>query len=94
MWMYLYQYFVVSIASPDFKPHQGRYQMHADDFFLKDLFIFLAAPGHHCCAWAFSSCREQRLLFFVVCGLLTAVASLVAEHRLYVHGLSSCDTEA
>ena len=28
----LYQYFVVSIASPGFKPHQGWYQMHANDF--------------------------------------------------------------
>ena len=30
----------------------------------------------------FSSCSEWRLLFVVVCGLLTAVAFLVAEHRL------------
>ena len=31
---------------------------------------------------AFSSCGEQGLLFIAVCGLLTAVASLVAEHGL------------
>ena len=31
---------------------------------------------------AFSSCGEWELLFVAVCGLLTAVASLVAEHGL------------
>ena len=45
-------------------------------------FFFLAALGLHCCARAFSGCGEQGLLFVVVCGLLVAVASLVAEHRL------------
>ena len=45
-------------------------------------FLFLAALGLHCCARAFSSCREQGLLFIVVCGLLIAVASLVEEHGL------------
>ena len=30
----------------------------------------------------FSGCSEQGLLFLVVCGLLIAVASLVAEHGL------------
>ena len=38
--------------------------------------------GLHCCVWAFSSCSECGLLFFVVHGLLIAVASLVAEHGL------------
>ena len=33
-------------------------------------------------AWPFSSCDKQGLLFVAVCGLLIAVASLVAEHRL------------
>ena len=53
-------------------------------FFLIDLFIclFLAALGLCCCAWAFSSCSEQGLLFIAVRGLLIAVASLVVEHRL------------
>ena len=41
--------------------------------------------GLHCCTWAFSSCGEWGLLFVVVCVLLIAVASLVAERRL-----SSC----
>ena len=46
------------------------------------LFTFLAAFGLHCCARAFSSCGERGLLFIAVGGLLTAVASLVAEHGL------------
>ena len=46
-------------------------------------FLFLAALGLLCCARAFSSCGEWRLLFVAVHGLLTVVASLVAEHRLY-----------
>ena len=41
-----------------------------------------AALGLRCCAWAFSSCGEQGLLFVAVRGLLIAVASLAAEHRL------------
>ena len=47
------------------------------------LFIYLlAALGLRCCARAFSSCGERGLLFVVVCGLLNAMASLVAEHGL------------
>ena len=38
--------------------------------------------GLYCCMWAFSSCGEQGLLFVAVHGLLIAVASFVAEHRL------------
>ena len=41
----------------------------------------------HCCAWAFSSCGEWELLFVVVLGVLTAVASLFVEHRLKACGL-------
>ena len=49
----------------------------------KYLFIlFLVALGLHCCTQAFSSCSEWGLLFIVVHGLLTVVASLIAEHRL------------
>ena len=50
--------------------------------FLNLFDLFLAALGLHCCAWAFSSCREWGLLFIVVHRLLTVVASLVAEHGL------------
>ena len=41
---------------------------------------FFAALGPRCCARAFSSCGERGLLFIVVRGLPTAVASLVVEH--------------
>ena len=44
--------------------------------------LFLAALGLRCCAQAFCSCGERGLLLVVVRGLLIAVASLVAEHRL------------
>ena len=46
------------------------------------IYLFLAALGLRCCAQAFSSCGEWGLLFVAVHGLLTAVASLVAEHGL------------
>ena len=46
------------------------------------IYLFLAALGLCCCARAFSSCRERRLLFVVVRGLLIAVASVVEEHGL------------
>ena len=46
------------------------------------LFYFLAVLGLRCCARTFSSCGKRGLLFAVVHGLLTAVASLVAEHGL------------
>ena len=45
-------------------------------------YLFLSVLGLCCCVWAFSSWGERELLFVVVCGLLIAVASLVAEHRL------------
>ena len=44
--------------------------------FFKFIYLFLAALGLRCCAWAFSSCGERGLLFVVVCGLLIAVACL------------------
>ena len=49
-------------------------------FFL--IYLFLAASGLHCCTQASSSCGERGLLFIAVRRLLTAVASLVAEHGL------------
>ena len=53
-------------------------------FFLINLliYLFLALLGLRCCVQAFSSCSERGLLFVAVHGLLIAVASLVAEHRL------------
>ena len=41
----------------------------------------MAVLGLRCCVQAFSSCGEWGRLFVVVCGLLIAVASLVAEPR-------------
>ena len=46
------------------------------------LILFLAALGLCCCTRAFSSCGKWGLLFVAVCGLLIAVAPLVAEHGL------------
>ena len=46
------------------------------------IYLLLAALGLHCCVRAFSSCGERGLLFPAVRGLLTVVASLVAEHGL------------
>ena len=62
----------------------------------------MAVLGLCCGTRAFSSCGERGLLYVVVCGLLTAVAFLVVEHRLQVHGLqqlchagfSSCGARA
>ena len=58
------------------------------------IYLFFAALGLRCCAGAFSSCSEQGLLFAAVRGLLTAVASLVAEHGLSVRRLSSCGSRS
>ena len=70
--------------------------------FNKFIYLFLAALGLCCCAWAFSSCGEQGLLFVAVCGLLIAMASLVAEHGalgtrasvVVTRRLTSCGTQA
>ena len=54
-------------------------------FFLNQFilfYLFLAALGLRCCVRAFSSCGERGPLFVAVRRLLTAVASLVAEHGL------------
>ena len=46
------------------------------------MYLFMAALGLCCCTRAFSSCDKPGLVFVAVRGLLIAVASLVAEHRL------------
>ena len=58
--------------------------------FFNLIYLFLAALGLCYCARAFSSCGERGLLFVAVCGLLIAVASFVAEHRLQAPGFRSC----
>ena len=51
------------------------------------LYLFWAVLGLRCCVRTFSSCVGRGLLSVAVRGLLTAVASLVAEHGLQVPGL-------
>ena len=53
-------------------------------FFCFNVFLplFLAVVGLHCCTRAFSSFGRRGLLFIAVHRLLTAVASLITEHRL------------
>ena len=63
-------------------------------FFYKFIYLFLAVLGLRFCARAFSSCGEWGPLFIAVRGPLTIVASLVAEHRLQTHRLSSCGSRA
>ena len=46
------------------------------------IYLFMAVLGRRCCAWTFSSCGERGLVFIVVRGFLTVMASLVAEHGL------------
>ena len=50
----------------------------------------MAVLGLRFCARAFSSCGEWGPLFIAVRGPLTIAASLVVEHRLQTHSLSSC----
>ena len=50
--------------------------------------------GLRFCARALPSCGKRGPLFIVVCGPLTIVASLVAEHRLQTRRLSSCGSRA
>ena len=50
--------------------------------------MYLVVLSLRCCMQAFSSC------VVAVRELLIVVASLVAEHGLQAHGLSSCDTRA
>ena len=54
----------------------------------------MAVLGLRFCARAFSSCGKWGPLFISVCGPLTIMASLVEEHRLQTHRLSSCGSWA
>ena len=51
-------------------------------FFNTFVYLFLALLGLPSWVQAFFSCGKQGLLFVAVLRLLTAVASLVAEHGL------------
>ena len=95
MWVYLYL-FLCNILS-HFQAIQNCVSVYSymDCFPLyllhlkknKYIYLFLAVLGLHCCVWAFSSHGEQGLLFVAVRGLLIAVVSLVAEHRLQARRL-------
>ena len=63
-------------------------------FFVLFIYLFLAVLGLHFCARAFSSCSKRGPLFIAVRGPLTIAASLVAEHGLQMHRLSSCGSRA
>ena len=54
--------------------------------FIYFIYLFLAVLGVRCWAWALSSCGERGLVSATVHGLLTVVASPVAEHRLQARG--------
>ena len=54
----------------------------------------MAVLGLRFCARAFSSCGKRGPLFIAVCGPLTTVVSLVAEHRLQTRRLSNCGSRA
>ena len=54
----------------------------------------MAVLGLRFCARAFSSCGKWGPLFIAVPGPLTIAASLVADHRLQTHRLSSCGSRA
>ena len=58
------------------------------------IYLFLSVLGLCFCARAFSSCGKRGPLFIAVCGPLTVAASLVVEHRLQMHRLSSCGSLA
>ena len=63
-------------------------------FFFFFLILFLAVLGLRFCARAFSSCGKRGPLFIAMRGPVTIVASLVVEHRLQTHRLSSCGSRA
>ena len=63
-------------------------------FFFFLIYLFLAALGLRCCAWAFSSFGERGLLFVTVRGLLLRwllVLQITGSRRA---GFSSCGTWA
>ena len=65
--------------------------------FLKGtLFIYLfilAVFGLRFCVRAFSTCGKRGPLFIAVHRPLTVAASLVMEHKLQTHRLSSCGSQ-
>ena len=62
--------------------------------YLSLLLLIFGCLGLRFCARAFSSCGERGPLLIAVRGPLTIAASLVAEHRLQTHRLSSRGSRA
>ena len=56
-------------------------------FFIKGIYLSLAVLGLSCCVGFSLVVASGGYSLRAVCGLLIAVASLVVEHRLQVHGL-------
>ena len=63
-------------------------------FFFFIFYLFIAVLGLRFCARAPASCGERGPLLIVVRGPVTIVASLVVEHGLQTHRLSSCGSRA
>ena len=64
-------------------------------YFLIIIYLFiLAVLGLRFCARTSSSCGKRGPLFIAVRGPLTIASSLVADHRLQTHRLSSCGSRA
>ena len=70
------------------------FSLFSSIFFFNFSFLFLAVLGLRFCARAFSSCGKRGPLLIAVRGPLTIAASLVAEHKLQMHRLSSCGSQA
>ena len=86
-------FFDINIASQDFFFYIITSLVYFHYFYYYYLIfknLFLAVLGLCFCARAFSSCGKRGPLFIRVCGPLTIVASLVAEHRLQTRRLSNC----
>ena len=57
-------------------------------------FLGLAAPGLHCCVWAFSSCNEQGLPLLVALGFSLRWRFLLWSTVSSPAGFSTCDSWA
>ena len=66
------------------KTFPGNIQEVYDNYllFFKNIYLFLAMLGLHCYEQASSSCSDWGLLSICHAWALTAVASVVAEHRI------------
>ena len=89
---FLWQPMLIATVSPI--PCLYVYLLFLNFYLFIYLYLFLAVLGLRFSVRAFSSCGEQGPLFITVHGPLTASASLVVEHKLQMHRLSSCGSRA